>query len=346
MAQASDAQIWYESGQTMTDYEAATDSGDQTVYTTSGTVFSMKSGYEVDIRPNGIVTGTNLVTPNAANDTIDVAAFTMYGAGSLVSVSASTGTLTITRDGALDYIINSVVCTEAGVLSVITGDPHASAFSTVRGDAGGPPSLPLASIEVAQIKTTSKTAAAVLDTEIFQSPEGGTQERHDYPIYEVYPLGHGNQADDLDKINAYFEFAQALPVSHGATATEAATAAKKVYIKFYEPIFSLIGYSDSFVPADETASISSKQIYRRTIASTTTTLTEGSFNAYLEDGISDNLAKLRGEYLSFKFLPDENKTPYSLTQGYMNFALSYPVDDEITAAVTISAREKTVGFDS
>ena len=54
------------SGQTLFDYTKATDSGDHTVFTVSGkTVWSDKAGYEAIIRPDGVVSGSNMLSPHA-----------------------------------------------------------------------------------------------------------------------------------------------------------------------------------------------------------------------------------------------------------------------------------------
>jgi hypothetical protein len=45
-----------------------------------------------------------------------------------------------------------------------------------------------------------------------------------------------------------------------------------------------------------------------------------------------------------EIFPDENKSPYVLTQGKIGIKRSFPVNDQIQAAVTVSAEEASVEF--
>jgi len=95
MATAKDAKVMMETSQTTFDYTAATDSGDHTVFTVSGkTIFSNRSGYTLNVRPDGVVTGRNMLSTHADNDKVTIAAFTCYLAGVLTTVTATTGTIT------------------------------------------------------------------------------------------------------------------------------------------------------------------------------------------------------------------------------------------------------------
>ncbi|PLX00485.1 MAG: hypothetical protein C0591_01075, partial [Marinilabiliales bacterium] len=78
MPNAKNALTYLESGRTLVDFTAMTDSGDSTVFTVSDLIFSGKSGFEPDVRPNGVVSGSDLVTTHATNDTVTIAAFTAY----------------------------------------------------------------------------------------------------------------------------------------------------------------------------------------------------------------------------------------------------------------------------
>lgn len=346
MPTAKNAAIYVESAPSEVSYAAMTDSGDHIVFNPADNLLSVREGYEAVVRPNGIVSGVNMITPavSGSNNLVDVAAFTCYIAGVLVSVSADTD-ITVARGTGDGYIISSVIVDSSGTLSVVQGT-ESTAFSTTRGSAGGPPSIPLAQVEVGQIRYTSTTAAAVLSTEIKQNVEGGYCERYDYPVWSTNPIGDGNQATDADKKYAYVEFVSALPMIHGATATSAATATKKVYATYHTPVFMLINESVDFVPAEESTSVSSTQIYRKTIGASSMSLGSGSFTAMVTDGISDTLSKLEGEKLTFKFFPNINNEPYSITQGYMSLTTSYPASDNISVAATIAAEQKTVKYDS
>lgn len=349
MPTAKNAAIYLEQTETGVDWAAMTDSGDHKIFTFADAVLSGRSGYEAEIVPDGVATGTNLITPATAagDDDVDVAAFTAYFSGVLVSVSADTD-IAVTRGTAPnEYIINSVVCNSSGVLSVVTGT-GSTAFATGRGVAGGPPSIPIGSIEVGQVKLTSETAGVILSSEIFQSVEAGQQEHTDYPLQTVVSmLGMGNKATVSAKENAYVEFSQAIPMIHGATPTSAPTAYKPVYASYYTPVFvKLTQGTVDFVPAVESYSVSSTEYYQKSVASSATSLSAASYTSLLQDGITDQQIKLGGALLIVKFFPDENKAPYSLTQGTIGGIPSFPVADQISIAMTVAAEEATVNFDS
>ena len=180
MATSKNAKLQFESGQTVADYAVMADSGDHLVHTISGgTVFSGKSGFEPIVRPNGIVSGRNVISTHTTNNTVTVAAFTAYSEGTLYSVSATT--TTITRAATDVAKICSLTMTDAGALAEVEGEDSAdTTLSTVRGAAGGPPSIPADSVEIAQIKTTTNAAGAITSDEIFQVV-GTNTERFDYP---------------------------------------------------------------------------------------------------------------------------------------------------------------------
>jgi hypothetical protein len=343
MADASNGLIEYESSAAGVTNELLTDSGDHTVFTAAYDQFSA-ADTDPEVKPNGIITGVNLIAPTTNNDEITVAAFTAYFAGVEVSVSADT--LTITRDASLDYQKFSIICNSSGTLSVIESDAHASAFSNTRGAAGGPPSIPLAEIEIGQIWVTDNTAAVITEAEIKESASNNQQERYDYPVFEVNNMGQGNKATDADKTNAYVEFASALPMIHGATANAAATAYKPVYADYETPTYVPIQKAVDFVPAETSTSVSSTPIYGGAIGSSSDSIGACTFIAYLTDGITDNLIAQDGKVILVKFYPDRNKAPYILTQGKLRAPRTYPADAPISSSVTLAATQASVNFDS
>jgi hypothetical protein len=332
---AGNALIQYESS--VTEYtEALTDSGDHTVFNGTPDVYSNNGSLAPVIMPDGIVTGVGILTPHVDDDKLSYSAFTAYVSGELKTVTAST--VTITRASVSDYVINSIQY-DGSTVSAVKG-VEGDAFVTTRGSAGGPPYIAVGSIEIGQVKTTSQTAAPVETSEIFQSANGGTQERYDYPnFYTPDALGQGNAADDADKVNAFVEFVKALPASHTGDVV------KGVYAVLNEPDFTDIEVSDSWVPASETPSSSSQQVYRRTTATPTKSLGTAGFTIYWSDPTTNPLRKLDGKTLTFKFFPDADiTTEYELTQGVVGFAPTYGATEDMQAAVTIAASSKTITF--
>lgn len=345
MATSKNAKLQFESGQTVADYAAMTDSGDHKVHTISGgTVFSGKSGFEPVVRPNGIVSGRNVLSTHATNDTVTIAAFTAYSKGVLYSVSATT--LVITRAATDVAQIHSITMTDAGVAAIVEGEDSAdTTLVATRGAAGGPPSIPADSVEIGQIKVTGNTPAAISADEIFQVV-GTNTERFDYPMWGVNPIGDGDKASVSAKKNAYIKLNSALSLVHGSAATDPADAYKQIYIRYYSPVFTDAARALDFIPAENAHSVSSTQVYNDTVGSVAETLGQGGFTALLTDAITDALLQEQDEVITVKHSPDRNKTAYTLTQGTLGVKRTYPVADQNQAACTLSAETKTAGFSS
>lgn len=321
MPNAENAKLEYEAGQNYNAYEALTDSGDNLTFTSSASLWSGKANYTPTVRPNGLVTG-GAVTVGTGNDAVDAAAATAYLAGVDTSVSASAG-LSVTRGATSNtHIINSITINSGGTYAVVAGTAT-TAFSETRGAAGGPPYIPVGSIEVAQVRLTSVSAAPVTADEIF-AVIGTHTERYDYPLWEV------------NAESGSITFLSALPDIHTGDVPKA------VYATFYDPIFAEISLASDYVPSEESHSVSSTQIYNRTIAANSSTLNQGSFTAYLQDGVTDPLVSQKNQVLWFRFYPDRYKAPYILDQGKLGISRTFPAGDNLAAACTISAESVSV----
>lgn len=315
MPTAENAKLEYEAGQNAVAMSALTDSGDQTTFESAANLWSARSGYTAVVRPNGLLTG-GAVTVHADNDKVSIAALTCNLAGVVTSVGA--GTLTVTRGVSTDtHNITSLTINSSGALAAVAGT-DGTAFVETRGAAGGPPYIPVGSIEIGQVRTTSVTAAALAQSEVF-SVVGTHVERADYPLYNI----------NTDE--GTVTFLAALPEIHTGDLP------KKVYASYASPIFSEISLASDFRPPETSHSVTSTQIYGTTLGSTSQTLNQGGFTAYLEDGVSDALVTLKDQTLWFRFYPDKYKTPYLLCQGKLGISRTYPAGDNIQAACTISA---------
>lgn len=319
MPTAENALLRYEAGQNSTAMSELTDSGDHKNYTSAAALFSGRSGYEPIVRPNGLATGGSVIpAASGTNNLIDVAALTCYLAGVKTSVAASTDE-TVTRGSTQANKISSVTITSAGAIAIIAGTEGASMVET-RGSAGGPPYIPVGSIEIAQVRLTSTTAAAVTAAEIFVVP-GVHQERYDYPVFET------NSAE------GEVDFAQALALSHTGDVP------KKVYASYAEPVFADVSESSDVVLPETSHSVSSTQIYGKTKGSSSSSLGQGSFTAYLNDGINDPLVTLKNEKLWFEFFPDRFNLSKIRFQGKLGITRAFPAGDSLTASCTVSAEE-------
>jgi hypothetical protein len=322
--------VRYESGQTSQAFGLATDSGDHITFTASFSPISKASGYTPTVAPYGLKTG-GAITVGAGNDNVAVAAMTLIAPGmtgadadGLVSVSAD-ATVAVSRGVTTDtHMITSITVDSTGTITPVAGT-DSTAFSETRGAAGGPPLIPVGSIEIGQVRTTSVTAAAVTAAEIFAVP-GLHQERSDYPVY------------DLDYATGEITFVDALPLIHTGAVP------KRVYIKGATPLFAPIPKASAWVPSEATYSISSSDTYDGPVGSSSSALGQASFTAVLTDGITDSFVAKKGQNLWFEFRPDRDVTlPKQLTQGIFGIARSFPAGGgSVTASCTITPTDASV----
>lgn len=330
MSTAENAKIQYESGQDVVAFVALTDQGDHKDFRSADALWSNKAGYAPDVKPNGLATGGAVgVAASGTKDKVDVAALTCYLAGVLTTVGASAD-LSIARPMASN-VKYSITVTAAGAIAAIKG-VESTSFSTTRGAAGGPPYVLPDSIEIAQVWLSAAATAVIAASEIKQVI-GTHCERYDYPTWE-------EKRSNVKKGilgNAGILFSAALPLIHSA-ASPVSPAAKSVYAQYYEPSFTDISKCADFVPPETTYSVSSKQIYQMTIGSSSSSLGQGAFTAYLNDGIADGILSEKGKNLWFKFFQNkDNSVPYILQQGILGISRAFPAGDQITAACTISS---------
>lgn len=339
MATSSKGKISIETGRALTDYVEMTDGGDHIIFNT-GTVFSGYSDESADyspvVRPDGMVSGRNVLSTHATNDTVTIAGFTAYSNGVEHTVSATTDT--ITRPATAVSKINSICMDDAGAIEVIAGtDGATTAFSEVRDAAGGPPEITVGSVELGQIRVVSDTAAAIDPSEIFQVV-GTHAQRFDYPTWEEYNIGKGILAVSAAEKNSHIKLSSALPAIHtGGTY-------KGVWVKYYTPVYSELPKTMDFVPCENSPSVTSTQFYNGTIAASSRSLGTGGFTAIMTDNITDALLTEQDKVITIKMWPDRNKTPYILTQGEIGIARTYPVADQNRAAVTIASENPSVSF--
>ena len=337
MSNSENGKIQYEQGQVLVAYEKMTDSGDHKVFSATENIWSGKAGFTPSIRPNGLVSGRNLITVSTVNDEINIAAFTAYSKGVLQSVSAATNSITRTATPGVAQI-HSITMASNGSIAIVEGTVSATtAFSETRAAAGGPPLIPVNDDEIGQIRVTTSTAAVIATTEVFQLI-GTHTERYDYPGWVENNIGDGAFASASAKENAYIELDSAMPLIHTGPAVKA------IHAQYYAPSLVDLGKTVDFVPVEDSHSVSSTQIYGKTIGSRSSSLGQGSFTVLLNDGVTDSFLAEKNQVSTIKFFPDKNKTPYMLTQGKLGIGRTYPVADQNQAAVTVSADNPSSEF--
>lgn len=335
MSLLTNARISYEAAQAQQSFAEGTIDTDRLVVSFSSKPWSNVAGYEYVVAPYGLLTG-GVVIPavSTTNDLVDVAALTAMMPGA-TGASATTGALSVSADTDVaitrgittdTHCITSITVTTAGAIAAVAGT-DGTAFSETRGATGGPPLIPVGSIEIAQVRTTSVTAAPITSAEIYQVV-GQSQERSDYPVYSV------------DPIRGTVTFSAALDAIHTGA------VAKKVYARVATPVFAAIGRCKDWVPAEVSSSVSSEDYYDGPIGSSSSSIGQASFTAVLADGVTDAILAKDGADLMFKFQPDYNKGSYQITQGIFRKARTYGVGANPTMTATISASQSSVDFAS
>ena len=321
--------IRYEAGQTAYPFEILTDSGDRTVFEASFAPISAAAGSEPVVAPYGLLTG-GAITATGSNNQVAVASLTasmagVAGADANGVVAVAGGNLSVTRGASTNtHCITSLTVDSTGALAAVAGTAHTE-FSETRGAAGGPPLIPVGSIEIGQVRLTSIAAAPVVASEIYTVP-GLHVERADYPVYALnYATGE-------------VTFADALPAIHTGN------VGKRVYLRGATPLFAPIPQTSDWVPAESTYSISSTDTYDGPVGSASSSLGQASFNAILKDGITDSFLAQKGKSIWVEFRPDRDKsTPKQLTQGLLGISRTFPAGGgSFSAACTITPSVETV----
>jgi hypothetical protein len=313
------ALLEFEGGQNAFPMTALTnDSGDAQLFESGEELWSQAAGFAPVVRPDGVITGA-ACTPASGNDAVAVAAFTAFVSGQELAVAAE-ASVAVTRASTSTHMINSIVCDSAGDVTAVAGT-EGSSFVETRGAAGGPPLIPVGSIELGQVRLSSDTAGPVAQGEIFQLVNRH-QESARFPI------------PTIDYINGAVEFSSALPKIHTGNIP------KGVFASFATPEFIEAFDAYDFVPSEVGYSSSSKTTYTRVKNTTSRSLNNATFSVDLTDGISDTIARVQGQNLYFRFYPDKTKPQHFIEQGLLGIARTFPAGGAIVASCTINVDEK------
>lgn len=326
MPTAENAKLEYEASQNVVGMTELTDQGDQKDYKSAATMWSQRSGYTPDVKPNGLATG-GVITPDTVADQIDITALTCYLVGVSTSVGATSGQA-ISRPSVDTHQKFSITVDSGGSIAVVDG-AEGTSFSTTRGANGGPPYIATTSIEIGQVWLDAQASAVITADEIKQIP-GDSLERYDYPTWDV------EHSDVANTILGYagINFHSALPQSHTGDVP------KKVYASYSTPSFAELVDAYDFVPPMDSHTVSSKQVYGRTKGSKASSINQGTFSFEMVNGVSDAVLNYTDDILWFRFYQDRLETPYILAQGTLGVQQTFPAGENIVAACTISAEVK------
>lgn len=324
MGSASNGLLRVESGPVAKPFENLTDDGDQKNFSATFTIWSLDGEFAPKVLPFGVISGGR-GTPGASNDTVNVSAgkalmpgATVADGNGEVSWSASSG-LSVTRPSTQTHKIVSITVTTAGAVTAVNGS-EGTAFSTTRGGAGGPPFVPVDSTELFQVLLSSQTAAIILASELQHVPNSSRE--------EAFSPGWTE-----DALNGKVTFQTALEAAHTGG------VAKTVQLRANGVSFADHADAVDWSPPSETFSVNSQQIYRRSIASETSSVGAGSVTVFLQNGIRDSILQRRGKRTWIQFFPDADAGDHDICNGKVSFEKSYPADNEISATMNIAARE-------
>ena len=331
MALTQNASVEYEANQAAFPFEAMTqDPVDSRVYNASVSPFSRASGAAPVIVPYGIDTGGAIIPESGGtDDQVDVGAAVVRMAGAAGAdqdgkVQVAGATLTVARPSTQDYLITSITVDNTGTLAMVLGTEGA-AFDTTRGAAGGPPYIPVDSIEIGQVRYMSQTSAPVAAGEISQV-DGLSAERWNFPIFTPnYREGSITFGADLAAIHT-------------------GDVPKLVYVRGATPIFVEKTRSRNWAAAEETHSVSSEPYYDGPVVAISASVNQASFETVFEDGHTDALLGLVGQILWFRFKQDKYASAGQLVNGVVAVDRDYTHGQDPTGTVTISASEKSADF--
>jgi len=324
MATAENAKVNIEAGQNPIAINSLTPDGAFTVFTASGSPqFSAADGAETVVVVDGLTTGGVITPTPATNDSVDFSDLTYSLAGaSGVALAGAAIDLATERAAVTTALILSITIDSGGAIDVLSGIDGALNPTGARGTAGAPPLILVGSIEIGQVHLTDSTAAEILDTEIFQVT-GLHVERSTFPVFTI-----SNRDGNVTFITGL------QPIHTGVVARD-------VQASYFTPIYAEVSDASDFVPPENSDSSTSTQVYGRTVSATSSTLNQGTFSALLVDGITDLVIQQKGQNLWFQFFPNRFATTNSiLTQGKLGVTRSFPADDLISAACTITAAEE------
>lgn len=331
----SNPSVAYDINQVPFVFAALTVDSTYKIYTAATKPWSRLAGYEPVIVVMGLATG-GAVTPAAslANNQVDVAALTAYmpaasGASAstgLVSVSAATN-VSITRGSTNGYRINSITVNSSAAIAVVSGT-ESTAFTETRGAAGGPPLIPVGSVEIAQVRTTSTSAAAILASEIYQVP--GVHQ-------EYYGLPAINKIDYL-RGTVTFTDAQALIHTGGVP--------RQVYVRGSSMQFAELSGCRDWTPADASNSTTSDQYYDGARGGFSSSLGAASFVMAGDDGHTEPLLARVGTIVTIRFKSDKNRAPLQYTQGMLGMQRSFPYGKDPQYTFTLTPQQASVDLAS
>jgi hypothetical protein len=170
-----------------------------------------------------------------------------------------------------------------------------------------------------------------------------TRERSTIPSYEVgFHDGSGDNAENVGVIT----LATQLPTIHAAAKTGPGTDVRAVYASYYAAEFEQISGAYDWSFDEDIATITSKaygdSAEERALSTPSWT---GTGTAYY-DKVNDLLTLIKNSKRWVKYYPDRDETPYWCGRAIIKVSRNMPVEDNLTATVTVEGSGELYAKDS
>jgi len=336
--------LYYEvpGGGTFYAMHALTDSGDHQTFNFVGDDFisnfkgkTSDSDYSPTVRVDGVISGGTVIPAvSATNNLVDVTTMSAYIGGNdytgASKVSADTDLTCVRGAGAATaFIINSIICDAAGAFSVLTGTGDTSHDLTGgRGGAGQPPYITVGSIEVAQVRFTSETAALVTADEIKMIPNV-TREMAMRPGYDI----------EFARVSGGSLDSPGVTMRTPLAAIHTADTARRVFMECYAANFAEWQGVRDVAFQGETIGSTSSETFSGVRSFTTSEISEGSFTWEVGSLTSDpewSVMEGKDARTWFKLLESRTATGYLVCQAAASGVPTVPASGAIAVTVTLS----------
>jgi hypothetical protein len=310
-------------------------------FLTSAEFISPQEDLEPVVRLDGVVSGLTL-TPGSGYNEVDYSAGTVYIKGSLVTVTAGTVT-DIPRPLVSGNVrVSALTVDSNGAVNRTSGAEGTS--NTTRGSAGAPPFLPVDEVLIGYVTATyyggsASGASTIASGEINDE----TRERSTIPSYEVnYHDGSGDNAENVGCI----VLATALPTIHAADKTGPGTDVRNLYASYYASDFEQLSGAYDWSFDEDIATIASKAYGDSAEEKALSTPSwSGTGSAYY-DKVKDVLNLVKNSKRWVKYFPDRDETAYWAGRAILKVSRTMPVEDNLTATVTIDGSGELYPKDS
>lgn len=301
------------------------------VFPTLAEYISDLEGLSAVVILDGVVSGFNL-TPGSVVNSVDYSEGVVKVKGQEVEVAAGsiTGITRPTVSG--QVLVTALTVNGTGTITATAGT--AGETTSERGVAGGPPFLPVDQVLLGYITATyylgSASGAKVLTTGEIDSY---TKEYAAIPSSNI--VFH-----DKDREVGVITFASALPLIHAASAAGPGTNRRNVYASYYEPQFEEIPDSKDFKFDEDVSTVKSKAYGDESEQTSMGTPSwSASFSAYYST-VDDILNMVKSSKRWIKHYPDADLTPHWAGMAVIKVGRSSPVEDNMTASVSLEGSGK------